>query len=86
MKQRKPTRIESTGQPCFQYNRNQPTKDLFEFITKEHSQSSDLGLFSLLLQAQADDYEEVCQPNEEEKEERQEVVIIRVNRIIHQPL
>lgn len=37
---------------------NQPTKDLFEFITQEHSQSSDLGLFSLLPDAQGVDYEE----------------------------
>ncbi len=37
---------------------NQPTKDLFEFITQEHSHSSDLGLFSLLPQAQGEDYEE----------------------------
>jgi hypothetical protein len=37
---------------------HQPTKDLFEFITQEHSQSSDLGLFSLLPQAQGEDYEE----------------------------
>ena len=37
---------------------SQPTKDLFEFISQEHSQSSDLGLFSLLPQAQGEDYEE----------------------------
>lgn len=37
---------------------HQPTKDLFEFITQEHSQSSDLGLFSLLPQAQCEDYDE----------------------------
>lgn len=37
---------------------HQPTKDLFDFITQEHSQSSDLGLFSLLPQAQGEDYEE----------------------------
>ncbi|SCD21420.1 hypothetical protein PSM36_2619 [Proteiniphilum saccharofermentans] len=37
---------------------NQPTKDLFEFITQEHSHSSDLGLSSLLPQAQGEDYEE----------------------------
>nr|WP_312323945.1 hypothetical protein [Soonwooa sp.] len=29
---------------------NQPTKDLFEFISQERPQSSDLGLFSLLPQ------------------------------------
>ncbi|SHL08548.1 conjugal transfer protein MobB [Flavobacterium chilense] len=37
---------------------NLPTKNLFEFISQEHSQSSDLGLFSLLPQAQGEDYEE----------------------------
>src|SRR5690554_4255022 len=37
---------------------HQPTKDLFEFITQEHSQSSDLGLFSLLPDAKGEDYEE----------------------------
>ena len=37
---------------------NQPKKDLFEFISQEHPQSSDLGLFSLLPQVQGEDYEE----------------------------
>ena len=37
---------------------NQPTKDLFEFISQEHSESSDLGLFSLLPQPRGEDYEE----------------------------
>jgi hypothetical protein len=37
---------------------SQPTKDLFEFITQEHSQSSDLGLFNLLPDTQGEDYEE----------------------------
>lgn len=37
---------------------HQPTKDLFEFITQAHSHSSDLELFSLLPQAQGEDYEE----------------------------
>ncbi len=36
----------------------QPTKDFFEFITQEHSQSSDLGLFNLLPDTQGEDYEE----------------------------
>lgn len=36
----------------------QPTKDLFEFISQEHSSNSDLGLFSLLPDAQSEDYEE----------------------------
>ena len=36
----------------------QTTKDLFEFISQKHSQSSDSGLFSLLPQAQGDDYDE----------------------------
>ncbi|MDN3672094.1 hypothetical protein QWY99_03295 [Flavobacterium branchiarum] len=34
------------------------TKDLFEFISQEHSQGSDLGLFSLLPDAQGVDYKE----------------------------
>ncbi|MBL3547388.1 conjugal transfer protein MobB [Chryseobacterium sp. KMC2] len=37
---------------------NSPTKNLFEFIPQEHSHSSDLGLFSLLPDAQRVDYEE----------------------------
>ncbi|WLD23227.1 conjugal transfer protein MobB [Flavobacterium dauae] len=37
---------------------NVPTKDLFEFISQEHSTNSDLGLFSLLPDAQGEDYEE----------------------------
>jgi len=37
---------------------NQPTKDLFEFISQEHSDSSDLGLFNLLPDSQGEDYEE----------------------------
>lgn len=37
---------------------NQPTKDFFEFIPQEHSPNSDLGLFSLLPDAQGVDYEE----------------------------
>ncbi|MGO3807254.1 MAG: hypothetical protein ACTJHT_13190 [Sphingobacterium sp.] len=36
---------------------NQP-KDLFEFISKEHSHNFDMGLFSLLPEAQGEDYEE----------------------------
>lgn len=35
-----------------------PTKDLFEFISQEHSSNYDLGLFSLLPDAQGVDYEE----------------------------
>lgn len=35
-----------------------PTKDLFEFISQEHSTNSDLGLLSLLPDAQREDYEE----------------------------
>ena len=35
-----------------------PTKDLFEFITQEHSTNFDWGLFSLLPDAQGVDYEE----------------------------
>ena len=37
---------------------NLPTKDLFEFISQEHSVNYDLGLFSLLADAQGEDYEE----------------------------
>lgn len=37
---------------------NVPTKDLFEFLSNEHSSNSDLGLFSLLPDAQSEDYEE----------------------------
>lgn len=37
---------------------NLPTKDLFEFISQEYSQNFDSGLFSLLPNAQGDDYEE----------------------------
>ncbi|MBN9338379.1 MAG: relaxase, partial [Chryseobacterium sp.] len=35
-----------------------PTKDLFEFLSQEHSPNTDLGLFSLLSDAQGEDYEE----------------------------
>lgn len=35
-----------------------PTKDLFEFLSNEHSSNSNLGLFSLLPDAQGVDYEE----------------------------
>ncbi len=34
------------------------TKDLFEFLSQEHSPNTDLGLFSLLSDAQGEDYEE----------------------------
>ena len=34
------------------------TKDLFEFLSNEHSSNSDLGLFSLFPDAQSEDYEE----------------------------
>ena len=37
---------------------NSPMKDLFEFIPQEHSPNFDLGLFSLLPDAQGVDYEE----------------------------
>src|SRR5690606_3754318 len=37
---------------------NLPTKDLFEFLSQEHSSSFDLGLFSLFPDAQGEDYEE----------------------------
>lgn len=35
-----------------------PTKDLFEFIPQENSASFDMGLFSMLPDAQSEDYEE----------------------------
>lgn len=35
-----------------------PTKDLFEFLSNEHSSNSDLGLFSFLPDTQGEDYEE----------------------------
>ncbi|MCT3745420.1 conjugal transfer protein MobB [Sphingobacterium lactis] len=37
---------------------NLPTKDLFEFLSQEHSSNFDLSVFSLLPDAQGDDYEE----------------------------
>ncbi|MBV6879050.1 conjugal transfer protein MobB [Epilithonimonas ginsengisoli] len=37
---------------------DQTTKDLFEFISHDNSQSSDLGLLSLIPDAQGEDYEE----------------------------
>lgn len=37
---------------------NVPTKDLFEFLSNEHSSNSDLGLLSLLPDALGEDYEE----------------------------
>ena len=36
----------------------QPTKDLFEFSSKEHATNLDLGLFNLLSDTQSEDYEE----------------------------
>lgn len=37
---------------------NLPTKDLFEFLSQEHSPNTDLGLFSLLTDSQDEGYEE----------------------------
>ena len=37
---------------------NLPTKDLFEFLSQEHSPNTNLGLFSLLSDAQGEYYEE----------------------------
>jgi len=37
---------------------NLKTKNLLEFLSNEHSSNYDLGLFSLLPDAQGDDYEE----------------------------
>ncbi|MDV4131441.1 relaxase [Elizabethkingia anophelis] len=52
--------LEMQDSPIFNTNTidHQPTKDFFEFISQEHSQSFDLGLFSLLPDAQGEDYEE----------------------------
>ena len=46
--------------PIFKSNTldNSPIKDLFEFISQEHSPNFDLGLLSLLPDAQREDYEE----------------------------
>jgi len=49
---------------------NQPQKDLFEFISNEHSSNSDLGLFSLLPQAQGEDYEEEQFANQMKKKKQ----------------
>jgi len=49
---------------------DQPTKDLFEFITQENSQSSDLGLFSLLPNIQGEDYEEEQFANKMKKKKK----------------
>ncbi len=49
---------------------HQPTKDLLEFISQEHSHSSDLGLFSLLPEAQGEDYEEEQFANRMKKKRR----------------
>ena len=47
-------------QPSLKANEidNLPTKDLFEFLSQEHSPNVDIGLFSLLPEAQGEDYEE----------------------------
>lgn len=37
---------------------NLPTKDLFEFLSQEHSPNTDIGLFSLLPEALGENYEE----------------------------
>src|SRR5690606_39814042 len=37
---------------------NLPTKDLFEFLSQEHSPNTYIGLFSLLSDVQGEDYEE----------------------------
>ena len=37
---------------------NLPTKDFFEFLSQEHLPNTDIGLFSLLPDAQGEDYEE----------------------------
>lgn len=49
---------------------NLPTKDLFEFISQEHSHSSNLGLFSLLPDTQGEDYEEEQFANQMKKKKK----------------
>ncbi|QQT26291.1 MULTISPECIES: conjugal transfer protein MobB [Bacteroidota] len=48
---------------------NLPQKDLFEFLSPEHSPNTDLGLFSLLPDAQGEDYEEEQFANQMKKKQ-----------------
>ena len=48
---------------------NLPTKDLFEFLSQEHPSNTDLGLFSLLSDAQGEDYEEEQFANQMKKKQ-----------------
>ncbi|MGJ1434049.1 conjugal transfer protein MobB [Sphingobacterium spiritivorum] len=47
-----------------------PKKDLFEFLAQEHSPNFELGLFSLLPEAQGEDYEEEQFANRMKKKKR----------------
>ncbi|MCL1679299.1 relaxase/mobilization nuclease domain-containing protein [Elizabethkingia miricola] len=48
-----------------------PTKDLFEFLSQEHSPNFGIGLFSLLPNAQGEDYEEEQFANRMKKKKKQ---------------
>src|SRR5690606_1156287 len=59
-----------------------PTKDLFEFIPQEHSPNFDLGLFSLLPDAQEEDYKEEQFANRMKKKRRGcEIFVLSNNKI-----
>ncbi|ATN06654.1 relaxase/mobilization nuclease domain-containing protein [Myroides marinus] len=49
---------------------SQPTKDLFEFISQKHSHNFDMGMFSLLPNAQGEDYEEEQFANQMKKKRK----------------
>jgi len=49
---------------------HQPTKDLFEFLSQEHSPNFGIGLFSLLPNAQGEDYEEEQLANRMKKKKK----------------
>lgn len=52
-----------------------PTKDLFEFMPQEHLSNSDLGLLSLLPDAQGEDYEEEQFANRMKKKGRKKMQV-----------
>lgn len=49
---------ENIGQSRCQYRQNLSTKDLLESNSQQHSPNLNMGLFSLLPEAQGEDYEE----------------------------
>lgn len=55
--------------PVFKANEidSLPTKDFFEFISQEHLSNTDIGLFSLLPDAQGEGYEEELSANRMKK-------------------